>query len=347
MYPFSTSGYQVGSRPSSTGNYNLQWETSEQLDLGIDLRMLRDRLSLSADWYKKQTIDLIMTSVSSSATVGNTISPLNAGTVLNKGFEFDLGWRDNISDFSYGINANLSTLRNEVTDIYSTLTRVAGSGGSSGLRSYFEKGYPIWYMRGYEYLGVNNADGTPILNDLSEDGIINDADLAMIGSGIPDVTYGITLNLAYKGFDFIAFANGSQGNEIAWAVPRSVRIQANELKYYYDRRWTTPGVDAEYPSAKRTNNDWAHYIQSSAYVFDGSFFKIKQIQLGYTVPGQLLNKTRVLSQLRVYVSLDDYFVFTKYPGFDPEVSVSYSGIGIDNGQYPTTRRATFGINVSF
>ena len=347
MYPFTQSTYEVGSRPSSTGNYNLQWETSEQLDFGLDLRMLRDRLSISADWYKKETKDLIMTSVSSSATVGNTISPLNAGNVFNKGFEFDLSWRDNIGDFSYGISANLSTLKNEVTYVYPTLTRVSGSGGSSGLRSYFEKGYPIWYMRGYEYLGVDNTDGTPILNDTSDDGVINDADLTMIGSGIPDITYGITLNLAYKGLDLVVFANGAEGNDIAWGVPRSVRIQANELKYYYDRRWTTPGVDAEFPSAARTNNDWANYIRSSAYVFDGSYFKIKQMQLGYTVPKQLLDRTKVLSQIRVYVSLDDYFIFTKYPGFDPEVSVSSSGIGIDNGQYPTTRRATFGINVSF
>jgi TonB-linked SusC/RagA family outer membrane protein len=347
MYPFSETTYQVGSRPSSTGNYNLQWETAEQLNLGLDMRMLRDRLTLSADWFKKETKDLIMTSVSSSATVGNTISPLNAGNVVNKGLEFDLGWKDSFGDFSYGINANLSTLNNEVTDIYSTLTRVSGSGGSSGLRSYFEKGYPIWYMRGYEYLGVNNADGTPILNDLNDDGVISDADLTMIGSGIPDVTYGITLNLAYKGFDLVAFANGTEGNDIAWAVPRSVRIQANELKYYYDRRWTTPGVDAEFPSANRANNDWAHYIMSSAYVFDGSYFKIKQIQLGYTVPKKLLDRIGEISQVRVYVSLDDYFTFAKYPGFDPEVSVSSSGIGIDNGQYPTTRRATFGVNVSF
>jgi len=347
MYPFGTSGYEVGSRPSSTGNYNLQWETSEQLDFGLDLRMLRDRLTLSADWYKKETKDLIMTSVSSSATVGNTLSPLNAGNVLNRGLEFDLGWRDNLGDFSYGITANLSTLHNEVTSIYSTLTRLSGSSGSSGLTTYFEKGYPIWYMRGYEYLGVNNADGTPILKDLNEDGAISDADLMMIGSGIPDVTYGITLNLAYKGFDLVVFGSGTSGNDIAWTVPRSVRIQANELKYFYDRRWTTPGVDAEFPSAKRTNNDWAHLIQSSAYVFDGSYFKIKQIQLGYSVPKQLLDRTGVLSAVRVYLSLDDYFIFTKYPGFDPEVSANYQGIGIDNGQYPTTRRGTIGINVSF
>ena len=346
MYPFTTTTYGTGSRPSATGNNNLKWETSEQLDFGLDLRILKDRLSFSMDWFKKETKDLIMTGVSSSAVVGNTLSPLNAGNVVNKGFEFDLSWKDEIGkDFKYGINMNLSTLKNEVTDIYSTLTRVAGATGGSGLTTYFEKGYPIWYMRGYNYLGVNKENGTPIFQDLNADGVIGDADKQMIGSAIPSLTYGITLNLAYKGFDLIVFANGTHGSDIAWAVPRSTRIQANELKYFYDRRWTTPGVDAQYPSAKRP--DWANYVQSSAMVFNGSYFKIKQIQFGYTVPKNLLKKIKVFDSLRAYVSLDDYFVFTKYPGFDPEVSMSSSGLGLDYGQYPSTKRATFGVNLSF
>ena len=345
MYPFTESTYQVGSYPSSTGNYNLQWETSEQLDFGLDLRMLKDRLTFSMDWYKKETKDLIMTTVNSSAVVGNTISPLNAGNVVNKGFEFDLSWKDDIGDFSYGISGNLSTLKNEVTYIYPTLSRVAGNSGGSGVTSYFEKGYPIWYMRGYEYLGVDPADGSPIFNDISGDGLINDADKTMIGSAIPDVTYGLTLNLAYKGFDLIVFANGTYGNEICYAVPRSTRIQANTLKYFYDRRWTTPGQNAEYIAASLP--DYANYVQSSALVFDGSYFKIKQIQLGYNVPKGLLDRTGVFTNARVYVSLDDFFVFTDYPGFDPEVSMSGNGLGLDYGQYPTTRRVTFGINLSF
>ena len=346
MYPFTESTYQVGSRPSSTGNYNLQWETSEQLDFGFDLRMLNDRLAFSMDWYKKETKDLIMTSVNSSAVVGNTISPLNAGNVVNKGFEFDLSWKDRIGDdFSYGISANLSTLKNEVTYVYPTLSRVAGTSGGSGVTCYFEKGYPIWYMRGYEYLGVDPSDGSPIFNDISGDGLITDADKTMIGSAIPDITFGLTLNLAYKGFDLVVFANGTSGNDICYAVPRSTRIQANTLKYFYDRRWTTPGQNAEYIAASLP--DYANYVQSSALIFDGSYIKIKQIQLGYTVPEKLLDRAKIFKKARVYVSLDDFFVFTEYPGFDPEVSMSGSGLGLDYGQYPTTRRATFGINLSF
>lgn len=345
MYPFTSSTYEVGSRPSATGNNNLQWETSEQLDFGLDLRMLKDRLAFSMDWYKKETKDLIMTTVNSSAVVGNTVSPLNAGNVVNKGFEFDLSWRDKIGDFSYGISGNLATLKNEVTYIYPTLSRVAGNSGGSGVTCYFEKGYPIWYMRGYDYLGVNPENGSPIFNDRNKDGLITDADKTMIGSAIPDMTYGITLNLAYKGFDFVVFANGTSGNDICYAVPRSTRIQANTLKYFYDRRWTTPGQNAGYIASSLP--DYANYVQSSAYVFNGSYFKIKQIQLGYSVPKKILNRVKVLDKARFYVSLDDFFVFTKYPGFDPEVSMSGNGLGLDYGQYPTTRRATFGINLSF
>lgn len=345
MYPFTGSTYEVGSRPSSTGNYNLKWETSEQLDFGLDLRMFKDRLAFGMDWYKKETKDLIMSSVNSSAVVGNTISPLNAGNVVNTGFEFDLSWKDKIGDFSYGISGNLSTLKNEVTYIYPTLSRVAGSGGGSGVTCYFEKGYPIWYMRGYEYQGVDASNGSPIFNDLNGDGIINDSDKTMIGSAIPDITYGLTLNLAYKGFDIIVFANGTYGNEICYGVPRSTRIQANTLKYFYDNRWTTPGQSAKYIAASLP--DYANYVQSSALVFDGSYFKIKQIQLGYSVPQKALNKSKIFNKARVYVSLDDFFVFTEYPGFDPEVSLSGRGLGIDYGQYPTTKRVTFGLNLSF
>ncbi len=344
QYSLNASGYNVGSVPSSTGNYKLKWETSEQTDLGLDLRMFNDRLTFGMDWYKKKTKDLIMTTIISSLDVGNTISPLNAGNVENKGWEFDLGWHDHIGEFNYGVNANISTLKNEVTYIYPTLTRVAGNSGGSGVTTYFEKGHPLWYMRGYKYEGVDPSNGYPIFKDVDENGVINDDDKVEIGSGIPDITYGVTLNMSWKGFDFLVFANGTSGNEICYAVPRSTRMQANTLKYFYDRRWTTPGKDAKYIGAKL--HDYDKYCQSSALVFDGSYFKIKQIQLGYSLPKDLISKI-YLTNARVYVSLDDYFTFTDYPGFDPEVSLSGNGLGLDYGQYPTTKKIVFGLNITF
>lgn len=347
MYSFdpNESSYSNGSKPSSTGNYNLKWETSEQLDFGFDLRMFSDRLSVGFDWYRKETKDLIMPSVRTSAVVGNTISPINAGNVLNTGIELDLSWKDRIGDFTYGISGNLSTLKNKVTYIYPTLTRVAGNSGGSGIGCYFEKDQPIWYMRGYDYQGVDPSNGYPIFRDVDGDGSITDNDKVNIGSAIPDLTYGITLTLGYKGFDLTVFANGTAGNDIAYVVPRSTRMQANTLKYFFDRRWTTAGQNAEYIGAQL--HDYDKYVQSSALVFDGSFFKIKQIQLGYNIPAKLLKKTGFLSSVRVYASLDDFFLFTDYPGFDPEVSMSGRGLGLDYGSYPVTKKMTFGINVAF
>ena len=341
-------GYATGSVPNAIGNYNLKWETSEQLDFGLDLRMFKDRLSFTYDYFDKKTKDLIMPRVTSSLVVGGTLSPINAGDVINKGHEFELSWKDGSGDFRYGISANLATLKNEVTYVYETLTRVSGGSGGSGVTTYFEKGYPIWYMRGYEYAGVDSQTGAPKIADNGNDGddVMSDGDKVMIGSGIPDFTYGFTLNLAWKGIDFVAFCSGAQGNEIAYAVPRSTRFQANTLQYIFDNRWQKAGDNSMFPSAKLSSWDYATFLQSSAYVFDGSYFKIKQIQLGYTFPKKILEKAK-LSSLRLYVSLDDWFVFTDYPGFDPEVSVSSSGLGIDYGQYPTVKKTVFGLNLSF
>ena len=340
-------GYATGSVPNAIGNYNLKWETSEQLDFGLDLRMFKDRLSFTYDYFDKRTKDLIMPSVTSSLVVGGTLSPINAGDVSNKGHEFEISWKDNIGDFTYSISGNLATLKNEVTYVYETLTRVSGGSGGSGVTTYFEKGYPIWYMRGYEYTGVNPQTGAPTFADHAGDGdVMSDGDKVMIGSGIPDYTYGVTLNLGFKGFDIVAFGSGAAGNEIAYAVPRSTRVQANTLQYIFDNRWVKAGDNSLFPSAALTSWDYAKFLESSAYVFDGSYFKVKQLQFGYTFPKQLIEKIK-LSSLRLYVSLDDWFVFTKYPGFDPEVSVSSSGLGIDYGQYPTVKKTVFGLNVSF
>ncbi len=339
--------YATGSVPNAIGNYNLKWETSEQLDFGLDLRMFKDRLSFTYDYFDKRTKDLIMPSVTSSLVVGGTLSPINAGDVSNKGHEFELSWKEQIGDFAYSISGNLATLKNEVTYVYETLTRVSGGSGGSGVTTYFEKGYPIWYMRGYEYTGVDPQTGTPTFADHAGDGdVMSDGDKIMIGSGIPDFTYGVTLNLGWKGFDIVAFGSGAAGNEIAYAVPRSTRVQANTLQYIFDNRWQKAGDNSLFPSAKLTSWDYAKFLESSAYVFDGSYFKVKQLQFGYTFPKKLIEKVQ-LSSLRLYVSLDDWFVFTKYPGFDPEVSVSSSGLGIDYGQYPTVKKTVFGLNVSF
>ena len=342
-----------GSMPSGLANPDLKWETSEQLDFGLDARFLRDRLTFTADWYKKYTKDLLI-SISPLPEIGVSSTTVNAGKVLNTGLEFELGWKDHIGDFFYGISANLSTLHNEVLEVHSLLDRLTQdpvSGLNEKLSTAFEKGYPIWYFYGFKYMGVSETGG-PLFEkaDGSIDGVVYDNDKKYLGEGIPNLTYGMTLNLAYKGFDLVVFGTGAAGNEIYNLMVSADRPKVNSLTTYWKNSWGNPAVDkskAKYPDMKQVANNW-DFFSSSAAIFDGSYFKIKQVQLGYTVP-TVLTKKVLINDLRFFVSLDDYFTFTKYPGADPETASynSSTARGVDSGSYPTTKKLVFGVNVTF
>jgi len=343
-----------GSMPSGLANPKLKWETSEQLDFGLDSRFFSDRLSLSFDWFRKYTNDLLI-SISPLPEIGVSSTTVNAGKVLNSGLEFELGWKDQIGDFSYGITANLSTLHNEVLEVHSLLDRITNdpvSGLNEVLYTAFEKDYPIWYFYGFEYAGVDQATGAPQYRD--KDGNITanpgDNDKKYLGEGIPDLTYGITLNMAYKGFDLIVFGTGAAGNEIYNLMVSADRPKTNTLTTYWKNSWGNPNVnkaEAKYPDMKQVYNSW-QFFSSSAAIFNGAFFKIKQIQLGYTLPARLTQKAYI-SNLRFFVSLDDYFTFTNYPGADPETASynSSTSRGVDSGSYPTTKKCVFGVNLTF
>nr|WP_204273659.1 SusC/RagA family TonB-linked outer membrane protein [Draconibacterium mangrovi] len=338
--------YISGSVPSSTGNSNLKWETSEQTDFGIDLRLFDNRLTFNTDYYIKKTKDLIVSGTTPTLTIGNTVSPVNAGNVENKGFEFGLGWRDQLGDFKYDISANLATLKNEVTYLDPSIDRIAGFNYNRSTVTAFEKGFPVWYFIGYQVDHIDPATGNPLY--VAEDGSLTEApssaDLTMIGSGIPDITYGLTINLSYKNFDLTVFGQGTQGNEIFSGLTKTDRPQTNRLATYYTNAWTSQNTNAQYA---RMDYQESYYWQSSAVVFDGSYFKIKQIQLGYNLPDSWLEKIK-LSDVRLYTSLDNFFLFTKYPGLDPETSSdSTMGLGVDIGSYPSAKTAVFGLNVTF
>ena len=336
--------YSTGSLPTSTGNYELKWETAEQWDLGFDLRMFRNRFNFSMDYYNKKTKDLIVTGASTSLIVGTTVSPINAGDVENKGFEFEVGWRDRINDFEYSVTANIATVDNEVTYLDPSVERLASGTSYSATMNYIEEGYPLWYIRGYVCESIDPETGDPVFTDLNGDGIIGEADQTMIGSAIPDFTYGITLTAAWKGLDLVVFGSGSKGNDIFIAYNRSVRLETNTLTEFYEGMWREAGDIAEYAQPGCTNYD--QYLQSSKFVFDGSYFKIKQIQLGYTLPKKWLRNI-YLSNLRVYCSLDDFFTFTSYPGFDPEYTLTGDAMGLDLGSYPSSKKVVFGLNITF
>lgn len=349
FYPLvSGNNWTTVAYPNSMGNDDIKWETSEQLDLGFDIRLFNDRLAFSMDWYNKKTKDLLIWNTQPSLSIGGTMSPINAGDVENKGFEFDLSYRDKIgSDFSYSISGNLATLKNKVTYLDRSLARVNGLALNNTYPvTYFEEGYPVYYFRGYKYTGVDPETGDPTFADLSGDGLISEDDKTNIGDGIPDLTYGLTLNLAYKGFDFVLFAQGTAGNDIFCALSQINFPRSNRLTdVWWNGRWTESNRNASVPRANSNNYD--KYCLSDAMVYDGSYLKIKQIQLGYTIPKHLLEKIH-FDSARFYVSLEDFFTFTDYIGFDPESSAnSTTGIGVDMGGYPTSKKVVFGLNIGF
>ena len=337
----------LGAKPSGLANPDLKWETSDQVDVGIDAHFLNSKLVVTADYFHKTTNDLLV-NVSPSASIGVSSTTINAGSVVNSGLEFEVTWKDQVGDFAYSVSANASTLKNKVTYLDPTISRITGTvPQGSNLSTTFQQGYPIWYFRGYQGTGVDPETGKPGFEDLTGEGDINQDDMQMIGIGIPKATFGLTVNLAYKNFDMVIFGTGVAGNKIFPSSWRTDRPHCNTYDWYWENSWKKDGSN---PNPKFPGTTyWDQITFSSTYnLFDGSYFKIKQIQLGYTLPRKALSKVGV-SNLRVYASLENFFCFSKYPGLDPETasSGSASSLGIDMGSYPSAKQLILGLNLSF
>ncbi|WP_299888762.1 TonB-dependent receptor [uncultured Lacinutrix sp.] len=339
-------------------NKNLVWETSEQLDFGIETRSFDNRLDFNLGYYIKDTKDLAINNglLITPPSAGGVIPEFNGGSIRNKGLEVELGWNDRTdSGFSYGINLNLSTLDNEVTEI----TRADGSSIQDGFIqganapqnqdgvTRFELGEPVWYFYGYQTAGVDSATGELIRVDQNGDGQINNEDKTKIGSPHPDLLYGGNITMGYKNFDFSLLFQGTSGNDIMATYHQPTRQRTNKPLHFFEDRWTQPGDNATFPSAESVAGDLNKLYETDLVVEDGSYMRIKQIQLGYSLPQNFL-KSIFLKNLRLYVSLDDYFTFTKYKGLDPEIgNFSPNSIGLDRGYYPIPAKAVFGLSVDF
>ena len=358
-----------GGKPNGISNPDLTWETSEQVDLGLDARFFDNRLSFTIDWYRKVTKDLLI-DIHPYPELGVSSQTVNSGEILNTGFDIEAGWRDHVGDFKYSINANFSPLKNEVRAVNAMLPRYT-QGGVSGfnnkLKSTFEAGHTIWFFRGFEYAGVYNENfysgdeydashkGQALYYDA--DGQLTlapneETDMKDLGCGIPKFTYGLTLNLEWKGFDFTVFGTGAYGNKIYTVITSADRPRVNGLDVWWKDSWRADEsgnytIQGQYPDMRTVAQDW-NFFSSSANVFSGAYFKFKQIQLGYTLPTNLTKKFMV-SNLRLSVSLDDFFTITSYPGADPETASVDGGAsrGWDNGSYPTSKKIVFGLNVTF
>jgi hypothetical protein len=292
---------------------------------------------------------------------------VNAGDVKNTGFEFEASYRNNIggaNGLGYDVSLNFTTLNNNVSYLNPTSPILLGAGiGTGWSATAMQVGNPIWYFNGYKTDGIfqSQADinaylsktgitgyspkaGDPRVVDVNGDKQISPADQTVIGSPHPDFMYGGRLNLSYKGFDLLVFVQGQTGNDVLMGFNRTDRSTANKPYFFYANRWTGEGSTNTWFAANTAN---PYIYNSDLMIFDGSYTRIRQLQLGYTFPKTILNRLKI-KNARLYVSLDDFFTFTKYPGVDPEGGNNGdNSIGIDRGGYPIPRKALAGISFNF
>jgi len=366
VYPNASGNLIVGAASANLPNPDLTWETSEQIDVGTDLSFLKNKLNLSIDHFKKTTKNLLTTGTA-PIFVGNIMKTINAGSVENRGWEFEFNYSNRITSvngFTYEITANLSTLKNKVTYLDANSPIIYGAAIGVGWNATaMQVGYPVWYFNGYRTAGIFQTQGDidsylaktgitgyhpkpgePIVIDVNGDKQISPADMTYIGNPHPKLLYGTRIDLAYKGFDLLVFVQGQSGNNILMGFNRLDRATANKPEFFFTKRWTGAGSTNTWFAADGSN---PYIYNSDLMVFDGMFARVHQVQLGYALSNKFSDRLKIKGA-RIYISLDDYFTFTKYPGIDPEGgSNAQNSIGIDRGTYPIPRKAVMGLSLNF
>jgi TonB-dependent starch-binding outer membrane protein SusC len=365
-YANDAGAYIVGAAPAFAQNPYLTWETSEQIGFGADMRFLSDKLTLSVDWFKKTTKDLLAGG-NSPGPAGINIARVNAGTVENKGIEIELGYSGATSPdgLHYTLSANFTSIKNEVTEL-NDQTAQAPQGANVGTHwanaTRFKVGEPIWYFQGYktdgifqsteeiaDYLaetgitGYTPSPGDPRILDTNDDNQISPADWVNIGSPHPKYYYGFRASLEYKGIDLLVFLQGQGGNDVMMGFFRTDRATANKPAFFFEDRWTEDNHTNDFFRATTGGTTY----QSDYMLQKGNFMRVRQLQLGYSIP-RTLAETLKIKGLRVYVSLDNYITVTKYKGMDPEAgSGNNNSLGIDRGVYPIPRKILGGLTLTF
>lgn len=294
---------------------------------------------------------------------------INGGSISNKGLELTMGFREKIGDLNWSISGNLSSVSNKVTSLGIGLP-ITGSSVSSYISlpaTYTEVGEEVGYFKGYIVDGIYQSDSDVDLEfqpnakagdfkfrDINNDGVLTDEDKTKIGSPWPNFTYGANIDLEYKGFDFNLSITGVSGNDIFNAN----KINTYPMKYFGGsgvvnaskntlNRWTPGSGRNEIPRLIYNDANGNYGNSSTFYVEDGSFMRIRNITLGYTIPKNIIT-TQIVTSCRLYISIQNLFTFTNYSGFDPEVNSSNPiNSGIDDGVYPVPRTFLAGINLSF
>ncbi|GAB4486934.1 MAG: TonB-dependent receptor [Saprospiraceae bacterium] len=340
-------------------NPDVRWENARQTDVGLEIAVLNARLTAEIDWYDRYTYD-ILSAPPIPAYVGSQGNPVvNVADVQNRGWDFTLGWRDVRNKFSYSFTGILSTVDNEVKKLDKRLSRVfSGSTGQGDFATLTEVGQPIGSFYGFVTDGVfqtaDEAASSPRLGnetagdlryvDLNGDGVINSDDRQFLGSPIPNVTYGFSAGFDYLGFDFAADFFGISGNKVVNAKALSRFAVYNWEESFFTGRWTGEGTSTEKP---RITNGGHNYRMSDYWVEDGSFFRLRSIQLGYSLPYKIVSKIG-LTRFRVYASGTNLWTKQKYSGYSPEFpGGSVFTVGLDYNPYPIAKTVLFGLDVSF
>jgi TonB-dependent starch-binding outer membrane protein SusC len=359
------SGRALGSSPLFIENADIRWEESKQIDIGVDAGFFQGRLSASADYYIKTTSGLLER-IPIPAHVGNDGPVSNVGSVENKGIELALNWRNSAKNFKYSVGINGAYNKNQMTKIGNEEKVIPGASWAiAGQVTRSEVGQPIAYFWGYKTAGIFqnegevfshlNSDGQVLqpnavpgdvrFVDVNGDGIINADDRTFIGNPTPDWTFGFNASIEFKRFDFSVFIQGTQGNDVFNGMQRQDLRFTNRTTDVLGR-WTGEGTSnttPRYTWIDVNNNSRV----SDLYIEDGSHIRLKNIQLGYTLPASMMNRVGGASW-RFYVSAENLLTLTKYTGADPEIGAQGSfDIGIDRGVYPQARTIRFGTTLTF
>ncbi|MFV8323353.1 SusC/RagA family TonB-linked outer membrane protein [Flavobacterium sp. LS2R12] len=350
-------------------NPNLKWEEARKFDVGLDLKLIQNKVSIVADYFIDTRADLLIpfipvSGINGTAAPGAGSPTINAGTVRNSGLEFAIDYKNKFSEnFSMSVGYNVTFLKNEVLAVNNGIGYIEGGSFGVGQQapSRMEVGQPIGYFYGYKTdgifqnqsevdahpsqlsLGADASPGDLRFVDVNGDGILNSNDRMNIGNPIPDATMGFNLQMNYKNFDFAVYTFASVGNDMVRNYERNL-TDVNRLNYVLDR-WTGEGSTNTTPRV--TTSATGNSTFSSYFVEDASYLRIQNMQLGYSINSNFSEKAGI-TKLRLYAGVNNLYTFTKYKGFDPGASNGAPiGGGIDYGFYPIPRTYLLGLNINF
>lgn len=357
--PYTLGGQRyVTGRAAYLKSKDLKWETAKTTDIGLELGFLNNDLTIQVDYFVKKNVDLLAQidlNLSSGQVFEINSSRekpyVNTASVKNTGWEFMVNYRKQLTkDFNIDATFNLATLKNEVLALGNNVQPITSGAMSSFFNdspSITTPGEAIGSFYGYKIDGFD-ADGNFIFSDTDNNGIVNANDKVILGNPIPDFNYGLNISMTYKDFDLTMFFQGVYGNEI---------FNQKKYTYYFDysnnvvsdvlKAWSPTNKNTNIPIMKTQNTNGGNSLPSEFYIEDGSYFRMKNLQIGYTFPKTVLNKIN-FNKLRIYAGVQNLFTVTNYSGYDPEVSSNaLFSRGIDSSSYPNARTFTFGFNASF